>query len=343
MINMKGIFVGVDINSKGGEFHTNTYFPFPHPHNAWINILKLDVLNIGFNPQPPVKWNDYDLAVVLSHGSAIGSAKKVRQLNPKIKIVLIAEPPPAWLLNRTPFPELNLMTEDMDAANIILQENEGYINDWKARFSGNAHKIFWVPTPLNVAEYRKFFDLSKREKIVASTSHCNFWESPKRSWEIVEKSLPVIRRLGYRTRWFYETTVEGARSNLKINPDEVCPFIWDSVFHSQRLNQCYAFVDDNICLASGHICLEVAALEIPSVGSNDYILHLFPELCARPEALNPEHFREKSGVGLLAEKLNHLLEDKSYYDSMVKIGMENLNKYYSYEASEKRIKEILEK
>lgn len=340
---MKGIFVGADPkNDRGGEWWANVYYPYPHPHNGWINILKLDTLNMGFNPTPPVKWKEYDVAFVLTHGSCIGSATKIRRLNRKIKIVVIVEPPPAFWLNRTPFPELNLMVSDFNSADVIAQENECYITDWKVRFGSNAKKIFWLPTPLNIPEFTKLTDLSKREKIVASTTHCNFWESPKRSWEVMKGSLLAIRKLGFRTRFFYAQSVEDLRSKLDISVDETCPFIWDNKAHIIRLNQCYVLVDDNICPASGHMCLEVCALGIPSVGSNDYIDHLFPELGLPSVALNPPHFRRKSEVRLLSEKLNQLLNDKSYYDSMVKLGMENMHKYYSYEVLGKRIREILE-
>lgn len=305
----------------------------------WANVFKADIMGLGFGIKKDLlDWSVYDLAIVFAHDVAIGSAKLVRKKAGKdIKIVTIPEPPPSYLLSRTPFGFLNKMVDDFNVSDLVAVAHECYVDDWRGRFKCGK-KMQFMPVPINIVEYENLTNLAERKNIIASTGHCNFAESSRRSWYIIKEALPRIR--GYRTRCFYAHSLEELRG-LGTQYDEACPFIWDTTAHVKRLNECKVFVDDNISPASGHITLEVICMGIPCVGSNDFMTHLFPELSLRPHIIHAPPYRAKSEVRLLSEKLVQLVKDENYYKAMVALGRKNLYKWYSYEACKERLLGLL--
>ena len=244
---MRTIYVNAkpDVN-KAGSFFPYRYIAYRHPCGEWGNIFEADHLGIGFKSDL-IKWNQYDLAVVFCHGAGIGAAKLVRKLAPKIKIFTIPEPPPLWMLRRTPFGLFLKMKDDCDSSDIVGVAQECFVEDWKKYLGKNLH---YVPLPLNIPEYVKCIDLKKRKNIITATTHCNFGESSFRSYKVIENALSRCK--GYRTRCFYAETLEYLR-NLGLNFDESHHFDWDTGMHITRLNECRIMVDDNISPASGHM------------------------------------------------------------------------------------------
>jgi len=290
--------------TKGAEFYPFTYIAYRHPVAEWANVFEADYIGMGFKSDR-AQWEKYDLAIVFSHGAGIGAAKLVRKLAPKIKIFTILEPPPLWMLRRTAFPSLQLMREDCEQSNIVGVAQECFVEDWKKYLGNNLH---YLPLPLNIPEYTKHIDLKKRKNIIATSGHCNFAESSFRSYKVIQKAK--MRCKGYRTRCYYAITLEYLR-NLGLQFDEARAYNWNTGEHIQTLNECRIMVDDNICAASGHMSVEMAALGIPSVGANTYIYHLFPKLSLPVPIDKPEQFRQQGEVEKLAEYVIQLANNKA--------------------------------
>ena len=333
---MKTIYVNAspDLN-KPANFFKYKYLAFRHPCAEWGNIFEADYLGMGFKSDS-INWKEYDLAIVFAHGAGIGAAALVRKLVPKIKIFTIPEPPPTWMLRRIPFGLFKKFKEDCEQSDIVGVAQECFVEDWKKYFGKNLH---YVPLPLNIPEYIKRTDLSKRENIIATSGHCNFAESGTRSYRVIQEAKHRCK--GYRTRCFYAITTKYLK-DMGLDFDEACHFDWDIEMHIKRLNECRIMVDDNISPASGHMCVEMAAMGIPSVGSNTYIYHLFPEMSMKVPINKPKQFRKHIEVQRLAEHVVNLANDKTFYDKMVKLGTKRLYETYSYESCKKRLLELLE-
>jgi hypothetical protein len=288
-----------------------------------------------------VNWKEYELAFCFSHGAGIGSAAFLRRLAPHIKIVTIPEPPPLWMLQRRAFKLLEKMVRDLQASDVVGIAQECNVSDWRGWLKCKDKAIF-LPLPINIPEYENFINMKKRRNIIAASGHCNYKETSRRSWKIIEEAMKRInKRYRYKTGCFYVSSVEILRK-LKLGFNEAFPWTWKTLEHIPRLNQCKIFVDDNICPASGHMALEMACLGIPSVGSNDYISHLFPELSMPPIIVNCPPKRAKLEVTKLANDLISLANDKSFYKKMVGLGKERLYKVYSYESCKKRLMGVIE-
>jgi len=337
------VYAWADLN-KNGQFFKYSYALWRHPVVEWATVLEADTLGMGFKANVP--WEEYDFAVVFDHDISIGSTRLIKTLNPDIKIMTIAEPPPDWLTKRTPFGFYPKLADDFGLSDIVGVAHEVYLNDWRKTFK-IGDKMVWMPTPINIGEHEKRINIEDRNNynILASTTHCNFVESSLRSYKVINKTIPFLpsRTPSWKTRCFYASSTEELK-NAGLIYDEACPFIWNGEEHIKRLNQCKIFVDDNICPASGHMTLEMACLGIPSVGSNDFIDHLFPELGIKsiPKISNIEKIeRPPEQVKILSDYVLHLAQDEDFYNEMVKKGKERLYKFYSYESCKKRLMETL--
>jgi len=335
-VNAIYTYATADLN-KGGEYYPYQYLPWRHPALEWAEVFKADTLGMGFKVNG-LDWNKYELAIVFSHSDSMGSAALIRKLNPKIKIMMIPEPPPEYLLHRIPFQWLPRLVDDFQAANIVGLAHEAYLDDFKARF--HTKNIHFTGVPINIEDMQIRMDLSKRKNIVASTTHCNYGEPSRRSWEIIQRAMYSPDMKGYITRCFYAYTLDYLHK-LNLMFDEAYNFIWDYAQHIPRMNECKIFVDDNICAASGHMSLEMACLDIPSVGCNDFITHLYPEISYPSVAIHPSPERRKSEVDILAGFVRKLATDESFYKSMVDKGRQQLWDIYSYKACKKRAEALL--
>jgi hypothetical protein len=329
---MKTIFIKARPNVNGGFFNSYSYAPIRHPAEEWINIFESDGLGVGFEPR--VEWDKYDLAFSFCHDGGMGGTTYLRSIAPHLKIVTILEPSPRFYLRRE-YPSGEMETDILNSNIALVQEC--YEASFRQYFKTD--KIHGSPMPINIPEYKKFINLNERKPIIAATGHCNFSESALRADKIIQEAKKLLKK-PFKTRMFYAMPEDLRRAKFQI--DEACPFIWDYITHLKRLNECYIMVDDSAGY-TGHMCLKMACLGIPSVGSNDFIAHLCPEISFSPRILVEltEIYRKPEEVKGLAECVARLANEESFYKEVVDKMLIRLNGCYSYEVCKTKLLKLL--
>lgn len=229
-----------------------------------------------------------------------------------------------------------------DRASQVLNSKKSYINSHKVYLEDR--EIFYIP----ISKIKTIECLSEEVWNLETQNtntylvnnvvihNCNYLESGLRSWRVVSESKEKFIALkDYRTRVFYGIKEQWVSIG---KPDEILGFVWDNKVHLKRANECHIIVDDNICPASGHMCLELACMGIPSVGSNDYIAHLFPSLYMA-HSYSVERTAEQ--VHTLCNSVSRLAGDVDFYKQMVEEGDRNLYIVYSYDSCKKKLMEYL--
>ena len=332
---MKTVFAYASVlkEKKGGYFTPYTYYKFLHPVMEWVNILKADCVGNSIYCKQ-VKWDDYDLAMVFAQSDSTGSAHYLRSIAPHLKIITLPEPPPTWYISQTRWGWATRMLDDFNSSDLVIigQNFGGLLQKFQATFP-NVNNIHFIPLPFNIREYGKYINWDDRHNIIAITCHCNYLESSIRSWKVLQDAI-IHFKGRWRTRVFYGEPSQWSSGTPR---PEVMPFIWDTDEHIKRMNQCKILVDDNISPSSGHMVVEMASLHIPSVGSNDYIHHIFPEFCAPYD----NHVKRHLGGEQMVDNVIRLANDESFYKQTVGASIKRLHDYCGYKICRNKLMELL--